>query len=91
MLDLCPGKLLIAERYIAPYLCDAGNRDTIRTSVVVLKSRNNGCLVWGTTRNGNGSVTFHFVYVHQKIGGARGSVVVKALCYKPEGLGFDSR
>jgi hypothetical protein len=25
------------------------------------------------------------------IGGARGSVVVKALCYKPEGRGFDSR
>jgi hypothetical protein len=24
-------------------------------------------------------------------GGARGSVVVKALCYKPEGRGFDSR
>jgi hypothetical protein len=23
--------------------------------------------------------------------GARGSVVVKALCYKPEGRGFDSR
>jgi hypothetical protein len=23
--------------------------------------------------------------------GARGSVVVKALCYKPEGHGFDSR
>jgi hypothetical protein len=23
--------------------------------------------------------------------GARGSVVVKALCYKPEGSGFDSR
>jgi hypothetical protein len=25
------------------------------------------------------------------ISGARGSVVVKALCYKPEGRGFDSR
>jgi len=24
-------------------------------------------------------------------GGARGGVVVKALCYKPAGLGFDSR
>jgi hypothetical protein len=24
-------------------------------------------------------------------GGTRGSVVVKALCYKPEGRGFDSR
>jgi hypothetical protein len=23
--------------------------------------------------------------------GARGSVVVKALCYKPEGRGFDTR
>jgi hypothetical protein len=23
--------------------------------------------------------------------GARGSIVVKALCYKPEGRGFDSR
>jgi hypothetical protein len=29
------------------------------------------------------------VLVHS--GGARGSVVVKALCYKPEGRGFDSR
>jgi hypothetical protein len=26
-----------------------------------------------------------------KMEGARGSVVVKALCYKPEGRGFDSR
>jgi hypothetical protein len=26
-----------------------------------------------------------------KIKGARGSVVVKALCYKPEGRGFDTR
>jgi hypothetical protein len=25
------------------------------------------------------------------MGGARGSVVVKALCYKPEGRGFDNR
>jgi hypothetical protein len=24
-------------------------------------------------------------------GGVRGSVVVKALCYKPEGRGFDTR
>jgi hypothetical protein len=27
----------------------------------------------------------------QSITGARGSVVVKALCYKPEGRGFDTR
>jgi hypothetical protein len=26
-----------------------------------------------------------------KVEGARGSVVVKALCYKPEGRGFDIR
>jgi hypothetical protein len=25
------------------------------------------------------------------IGGARGSVVVKVLCYKPEGRGFETR
>jgi hypothetical protein len=30
----------------------------------------------------------HFIY---RIWGARGGVVVKALCYKPEGRGFDSR
>jgi hypothetical protein len=33
-----------------------------------------------------GLVTCTFVQV-----GARGSVVVKALCYKPEGRGFNSR
>jgi hypothetical protein len=32
-----------------------------------------------------------FFYLLQKIYGVRGSVVVKALCYKPEGRGFDSR
>jgi hypothetical protein len=26
-----------------------------------------------------------------KVKGARGSVVVKALCYKPEGRGFETR
>jgi hypothetical protein len=26
-----------------------------------------------------------------RVPGARGSVVVKVLCYKPEGRGFDSR
>jgi hypothetical protein len=29
-------------------------------------------------------------FVSQTIG-ARGSVVIKALCYKPEGRGFDTR
>jgi hypothetical protein len=29
--------------------------------------------------------------IYSKIFGARGSVVVKALCYKPEGRGFDTR
>jgi hypothetical protein len=28
---------------------------------------------------------------YYKLMGARGSVVVKALCYKPEGRGFDTR
>jgi hypothetical protein len=28
---------------------------------------------------------------NSKLKGARGSVVVKALCYKPEGRGFDTR
>jgi hypothetical protein len=30
-----------------------------------------------------------FVFFRKFIAGARGSVVVKALCYKPEGRGFD--
>jgi polyphosphate kinase len=29
--------------------------------------------------------------LHTLYRGARGSVVVKALCYKPEGRGFDTR
>jgi hypothetical protein len=33
-------------------------------------------------------VSYRMSYI---IPGARGSVVVKALCYKPEGRGFDSR
>jgi hypothetical protein len=35
-------------------------------------------------------ITFYLlsVLIHS---GVRGSVVVKALCYKPEGRGFDSR
>jgi hypothetical protein len=32
----------------------------------------------------------NFSKYHMEMG-ARGSVVVKALCYKPEGRGFDSR
>jgi hypothetical protein len=32
--------------------------------------------------------TFHFLYLTH-FNGARGSVVVKALCYKPEGRGFE--
>jgi hypothetical protein len=30
-------------------------------------------------------------FIYSYIFGARGSVVVKALCYKPEGRGFDSQ
>jgi hypothetical protein len=39
------------------------------------------------------STTFQFnnLYCSVVYYGARGSVVVKALCYKPEGRGFDSR
>jgi hypothetical protein len=32
-----------------------------------------------------------FIYLLIVYLGARGSVVVKALCYKPEGRGFDTR
>jgi hypothetical protein len=32
-----------------------------------------------------------FEYRTRRFWGARGSVVVKALCYKPEGRGFKSR
>jgi hypothetical protein len=31
------------------------------------------------------------LYIYVYIYWARGNVVVKALCYKPEGLGFDTR
>jgi hypothetical protein len=33
----------------------------------------------------------HFMHVHELHTGVRGSVVVKALCYKPEGCGFETR
>jgi hypothetical protein len=33
----------------------------------------------------------YFYYLHVKNSGARGSIVVKALCYKPEGRGFETR
>jgi hypothetical protein len=37
------------------------------------------------------SITFITVFLtYEKIQGARGSVVVKALCYKPEGRGFET-
>jgi hypothetical protein len=32
-----------------------------------------------------------YIYIYIYVPGARGSVVVKALCYKPEGRGFDTR
>ena len=31
------------------------------------------------------------IYINNRVVGARGGVVVKALCYKPAGRGFDSR
>jgi hypothetical protein len=31
------------------------------------------------------------VFIYTAVCGARGSVMVKALCYKPEGRGFDTR
>jgi hypothetical protein len=38
------------------------------------------------------SESLQFLYAYSTLSvGARGSVVVKALCYKPEGRGFDSR
>jgi hypothetical protein len=33
----------------------------------------------------------YIIYAHITCGGARGSVVVKALCYKPEYRGFQTR
>jgi hypothetical protein len=41
-----------------------------------------------TVTNG-GSITF--LRINQSRRGARGSVVVEALCYKPEGRGFETR
>jgi hypothetical protein len=35
------------------------------------------------------AATLRILYIVRN--GVRGSVVVKALCYKPEGRGFDSR
>jgi hypothetical protein len=32
-----------------------------------------------------------FLLIYEIISGVRGSVVVKALCYKPEGRGFETR
>jgi hypothetical protein len=41
----------------------------------------------------NGWKTYfsHLFTAEPLVPGARGSVVFKALCYKPEGSGFDSR
>jgi hypothetical protein len=39
---------------------------------------------WGEMENKYNKNKCNFI-------GARGSVVVKALCYKPEGRGFDTR
>jgi hypothetical protein len=36
-------------------------------------------------------VMYIYIYFMYVCVGARGGVVVKALCYKPEGRGFDSR
>jgi hypothetical protein len=37
------------------------------------------------------NIAEHLLITFGMEGGARGSVVVKALCYKPEGHGFDTR
>jgi hypothetical protein len=37
------------------------------------------------------SIIYNVTYITYNIAGARGSVVLKALCYKLEGHGFDSR
>jgi hypothetical protein len=46
------------------------------------------CNVDTTVAHGNVSL---FVVIYGGLQGARGGVVVKALCYKPAGRGFDSR
>jgi hypothetical protein len=45
-----------------------------------------------TTEEDRTAITYIYIYIYMRVWvGARGSVVVKALCYKPEGRGFDSR
>jgi hypothetical protein len=41
-------------------------------------------------RNGNNSQIIIAIYIYISKG-VRGSIVVKALCYKPEGRGFETR
>ena len=48
-------------------------------------------LVWGLVNNYLSECLFVRIFVHHSAAGALGDVVVKALRYKPEGRGFDSR
>jgi hypothetical protein len=46
---------------------------------------------YGLPRPVTGKDLLYFYKTHIDWAGARGSVVVKALCYKPEGRGFETR
>jgi hypothetical protein len=51
-------------------------------------------LVSGTYYSNNGSIVLYSIFHYRVlyvVRGARGSVVVKALCYKPEGREFETR
>jgi hypothetical protein len=62
-------------------------------------SRSQACVLNHTSLHSgrcvHGNITWqrgHILFIYELVEGrARGSVVVKALCYKPEGRGFDSR
>jgi hypothetical protein len=59
--------------------------EIITSSIPNSPSLHSNCRDLSSTLSTNIITAFDFVK------GARGSVVVKALCYKPEGRGFDSR
>jgi hypothetical protein len=82
--------LLLINGIVVMNICRIVRRDVFKYSVLAFAwkdeiNHKSSSATQQPVRDWN-RITLEF-----KTGGARGSVVVKALCYKPEGRGFDSR
>jgi hypothetical protein len=66
-------------------------RGTPYPQQLALTSSTSGGRSVGIVRSRTQAMEFSFLILYYIILGEHGSVVVKALCYKPEGRGFDIR